>query len=63
TVISAREMSDSLGHRMSFGNTSVVVKQETKLQERIRRKKETIQELIVQLVAYKSLVWKNRELE
>ncbi|VDM66571.1 unnamed protein product [Strongylus vulgaris] len=34
-----------------------------KLQERIRHKKETIQELIVQLVAYKSLVWKNRELE
>ncbi|KIH67981.1 transcription factor E2F/dimerization partner, partial [Ancylostoma duodenale] len=36
---------------------------QAKLQERIRRKKETIQELIVQLVAYKSLVWKNRELE
>ncbi|VDM57732.1 unnamed protein product [Angiostrongylus costaricensis] len=26
-------------------------------------KKETIQELVVQLVAYKSLVWKNREME
>ncbi|KAK6750740.1 hypothetical protein RB195_002608 [Necator americanus] len=37
--------------------------EKAKLQERIRRKKETIQELIVQLVAYKSLVWKNRELE
>ncbi|VDO83739.1 unnamed protein product [Haemonchus placei] len=33
--------------------------EEEKLTERIRRKKETIQELIVQLVAYKSLVWKN----
>ncbi|KAL6738487.1 hypothetical protein Aduo_012030 [Ancylostoma duodenale] len=45
------------------GEIKRLEEERAKLQERIRRKKETIQELIVQLVAYKSLVWKNRELE
>ncbi|PIO55092.1 transcription factor E2F/dimerization partner, partial [Teladorsagia circumcincta] len=42
------------------GEIKRLEEEKAKLTERIRRKKETIQELIVQLVAYKSLVWKNR---
>nr|CDJ84513.1 Transcription factor E2F dimerisation partner (TDP) and Transcription factor DP domain containing protein [Haemonchus contortus] len=45
------------------GEIKRLEEEKAKLTERIRRKKETIQELIVQLVAYKSLVWKNREME
>ncbi|KAK6045976.1 transcription factor E2F/dimerization partner [Cooperia oncophora] len=45
------------------GEIKRLEEEKAKLTESIRRKKETIQELIVQLVAYKSLVWKNREME
>ncbi|KAK5965432.1 Transcription factor [Trichostrongylus colubriformis] len=45
------------------GEIKRLEEEKAKLTERIRRKKENIQELIVQLVAYKSLVWKNREME
>ncbi|KJH52213.1 transcription factor E2F/dimerization partner [Dictyocaulus viviparus] len=45
------------------GEIKRLEEERAKFSERIRIKKETIQELVVQLVAYKSLVWKNREME
>ncbi|WKY06466.1 hypothetical protein Q1695_006563 [Nippostrongylus brasiliensis] len=45
------------------GEIKRLEEEKAKLTERIRRKKESIHELVVQLVAYKSLVWKNREME
>ncbi|KAE9419965.1 hypothetical protein Angca_005773, partial [Angiostrongylus cantonensis] len=45
------------------GEIKRLEEERAKVLERIRGKKETIQELVVQLVAYKSLVWKNREME
>ena len=63
---SAQEMKrleeDKVNERMNRNNNNEGMAQVRRM-ERIKEKSETLQEMIMQLVAYKTLVDKNREIE